>query len=96
MTNVQLYLVIGIPFLTVLIGLLFNNIRINDMRDLLRAEIKTSRAESKADIAELRGEFAELRGEFAELRAEMRGMRQLIDAIMGKLDELDRRSTRGI
>jgi hypothetical protein len=88
-TNVQLYLAVGIPFFAVLIGLVFNNIRINDMRDLLRAEIQTSRAESKADIAELRGEFA-------ELRAEMRGMRQLIDAIMGKLDELDRRSTRGI
>lgn len=96
MTNTQLFLAIGVPFLAVLIGLVVSNTRINDMRDLLRAEIKTSRAESKADIAELRGEFAELRGEFAELRAEMRGMRQLIDAIMGKLDELDRRMTRGI
>lgn len=74
MTDTQLYLAIGVPFLTVLIGLLFATGRITDMRDLLRAEIQTTRA---------------------EVLAEVRGLRGLIDAIMGKLDELDRRSLRG-
>ncbi len=45
MTNVQLYLALGIPFLSLVVAMVISNSRINDMRDLLRAEIQTVRAE---------------------------------------------------
>jgi hypothetical protein len=73
MTNTQLYLAIGVPFLTVLLAMMFNHVRITDMRDLLRAEIQSSRN---------------------EVLAELRGLRGILDAVMGKLDELDRRITK--
>jgi len=73
MTNTQLYLAIGVPFFAVLIGLLFNHTRINDMRDLLRAEIQGSRS---------------------EILAEIRGIRQFLDVMMSKIDDMDRRITR--
>ena len=41
MTDVQLYLALGIPFLSVVIAMVVSNSRIKDMRDLLRAEIQT-------------------------------------------------------
>jgi hypothetical protein len=73
MTNVQLYLAIGAPFRTVLLAMMFNHVRINDMRDLLRAEILSSRTEGLGELRAVRG---------------------ILEAVMGKLEVLDRRITR--
>lgn len=87
MTDTQLYLAIGVPIIAIMLGMLFNHIRIgdvhtriNDMRDLLRAEIQTSREQTRADTAELKGEMGELK--------------TMLKVLMGKVDEMDTRLTR--
>jgi hypothetical protein len=79
-TNLQLYLAIGVPVIAIMLGMLFNNIRmgdihirINDMRDLLRAEIQTSREQTRADSNEVK---------------------TMIQVLMSKMDEFDTRLTR--
>ena len=37
-----------------MLGMLFNHVRINDMRDLLRAEIQTSREQTRGDLIEVK------------------------------------------
>jgi hypothetical protein len=54
MTDIQLYLGIGAPVIAIMIGMMFNHTRINDMRDLLRAEIQTSREQTRSDFNELK------------------------------------------
>jgi hypothetical protein len=68
MTDVQMLTIavaIAAPFLAVLVGVLLNNSRLNDVKELLAAkiaatdasvaaQITTSRAETSKEIAELR------------------------------------------
>lgn len=79
MTDTQL-VTIAITVLAVMTGTLFNNVRISDMngrftdvyrhiddmRDLLRAEMREGRTEMKSEIAELR---TDVKSEIADLRA---------------------------
>ena len=82
MTEAQLYLAIALPCLTLLAGLWLGHSRLNDVRDLLCAELRTSRADSKADLT--------------GLRSDIRGLRGDLEAIMGKLEELDGRLSRWV
>jgi hypothetical protein len=87
MNNIQILTIaiaLGTSFLAVLTGVLLNNTRLNEVKELLRAEIRAAHAE-------MRAEFAEVRGEFAELRAEMRAQHS---DLLGKFAELDTRLTR--
>jgi hypothetical protein len=98
-----LTLAVGVPFLGVCLGVLLNNNRLTDVRDLLRAEIRTEgsqvRTEFRTEMADLRTEVrtqsAELRTEF---RTEMVSMHSLIERhhseIMSKLIEMDNRILR--
>ena len=61
MTEAQLCLAIALPCLTLLAGLWLGHSRLNDVRDLLCAELRTSRADSKADLAGLRSDIRGLR-----------------------------------
>ena len=51
-------------FTLVLLGILYNNARLNDLRDLLRAEFKSEsqsvRAEAKSDVQGLRSDMREM------------------------------------
>ncbi len=92
-----------IPMMTlVLVGILINNARLNDFKDVLRAEIGGVRSE----IGAARGETAGLRGEFrtetTSLRGEIYSMRDVLRAEMDKnhsemlhrFADLDTRMTR--
>ena len=45
---------VSIAFIAVLTGVLLNNGRLNDIKELLRGEIKACEAVTRADISELR------------------------------------------
>ena len=80
MTNVQLYLALGIPFLSLVVAMVISNFRINDMRDLLRAEMQ--------------GEFKAIRTELAEQRRILDRLVVSIDMLTGKVVEIDNRLSR--
>ena len=80
MTNVQLYLALGIPFLSLVVAMVISNSRINDMRDLLRAEMQ--------------GEFKAIRTELAEQRRILDRLVVSIDMLTGKVVEIDNRLSR--
>lgn len=64
-----------IPMMTlVLVGILINNARLNDFKDVLRAEIGGVRSEIggvRSEIGSVRSEISAARGETAGLRAEL-------------------------
>lgn len=87
MTDTQiltLALTAVVPSLVVMLGVLINNIRLNDVKELLRAEIKAEGAERHADIAVLRGEMSEMRSLIERHHSEL----------MSKLIEMDNRILR--
>ena len=74
MTNVQILTIVialGTSFLAVLTGVLLNNTRLNDVKELLRAEIRAAHAEMRADFGDLRilleKNHSETLARFAEL-----------------------------
>lgn len=85
----QLYIPLLAPVTTlvvVLVGFIYNNSRLSDLRgdllrriddtrDLLRAEMKAHRAETKGEMQELR----------SELRSEMQAMRHLMEKQHGDI-----------
>jgi uncharacterized protein (DUF433 family) len=73
-TNVQILTIVialGTSFLAVLTGVLLNNTRLNDVKELLRAEIRAAHAEMRADFGGLRvlmeKNHSETLARFAEL-----------------------------
>jgi len=73
-TNVQILTIVialGTSFLAVLTGVLLNNTRLNDVKELLRAEIRAAHAEMRADFGDLRilleKNHSETLARFAEL-----------------------------
>ena len=87
MTDVQLYLALGIPFLSIVTAMVISNSRINDMRDLLRAEIQSVRVETQ-------GEFKAVHADLAEQRRILDRIAAGIDALTGKVIDIDNRLTR--
>ncbi len=87
MTNVQLYLALGIPFLSLVVAMVISNSRINDMRDLLRAEIQNVRTETL-------GEFKVIRTDLIEQRRMLDRIILSIDMLTGKVVEIDNRLSR--
>jgi len=74
MTNIQILTIVialGTSFLAVLTGVLLNNTRLNDVKELLRAEIRAAHAEMRADLGDLRilmeKNHSETLARFAEL-----------------------------
>jgi len=74
MTNIQILTIVialGTSFLAVLTGVLLNNTRLNDVKELLRAEIRAAHAEMRADFGDLRilleKNHSETLARFAEL-----------------------------
>lgn len=72
--NIQILTVaiaLGTSFLAVLTGVLLNNTRLNDVKELLRAEIRATHAEMRTEFGELRvtmeKNHSELMAKFAEL-----------------------------
>jgi len=88
MTDAQFSISVGLPSLLILVGMITHNLRLNDVRDLLRAEIR-------AGIAELR---AEHKAEVAELRAEIAALRQHMDRnhaeVLSRISQLEARVSR--
>ena len=82
-----------------LLGIFFNNKRMEDLRDVLRAEIGTVRGEIGALRLEMRGEMNTLRAEFNTLRAELKTTETRLESLiernhselLGKFADLDRR-----
>jgi len=67
MSDTQLCLVTGVPIIAVMLSMLFNQVRINDVRDLLRAQIQASREQTRADIAELKSMIQVLMSKLDEI-----------------------------
>lgn len=87
MTNVQLYLALGIPFLSLVVAMVISNSRINDMRDLLRSEIQNVSTETL-------GEFKVIRTDLIEQRRMLDRIILSIDMLTGKVVEIDNRLSR--
>ena len=70
-------------FTLVLLGILYNNARLNDLRDLFRAEMKFETQGVRGELSGLRGEVSGLRGEFqvllSEVNAEIRDVRATME-----------------
>lgn len=81
-------LTVVVPFFGVMLGVLINNTRLNDVKEHLREKINVSNSALRA----------EMRAENAEMRAENTEMRSLIEKhhseIMAKLIEMDNRIVR--
>lgn len=82
-----------------LLGIFFNNKRMEDLRDVLRAEIGTVRGEIGTVRAEIGALRLELRGEMNTLRAEVKTTETRLESLiernhselLGKFADLDRR-----
>jgi Mg2+/Co2+ transporter CorB len=102
MTNIQLYLAIGIPIIAVLTSLTVSMLQISG----IRSDMRGFRAESREDLHGIRAEFREdLRGIRAglredmlairaDLREDMLAIRADLSALTGKVVEIDNRLTR--
>jgi hypothetical protein len=71
-------------FTLLLLGILYNNARLNDLRDLLRAEMKFETQGVRGDVSGLRGEVLGLRGEFQVVRSEVNAEIRDVRATMEK------------
>ena len=71
-------------FTLVLLGILYNNARLNDLRDLFRAEMKFETQGVRGDVSGLRGEVSGLRSEFQVLRSEVNAEIRDVRATMEK------------
>ncbi len=87
MTNVQLYLALGIPFFSLLVAMVISNSRTNHMRDLLHAEIQTLRTETL-------GEFKVIHTELTEQRRMLDRIILGLDMLTGKVVEIHNRLSR--
>jgi hypothetical protein len=94
-TDVQLFLAVGLPTFTVLIGILLNNYRLNDIKELLRAEIQSVRAETQSVRSDMRGEIQAVRSDVRAGFAELRVLIERNSEVMMKLSEHEYSPGRG-
>jgi predicted Holliday junction resolvase-like endonuclease len=100
MTNMQLYLAIGLPIFAITTSLIISLLQITgiktDLRDL-RLDVKADaaalrtelRADTKGDIATFRAETkADIAALRADLKADIAGIKASIDLLTGKVYEL--------
>jgi hypothetical protein len=80
MTDVQI-LTLALSFLVPVSLLIYSNSRITDTRVALDGKITDIKETLRAEIQTLR----------AEVSGEMKAQRQFLDAIMSKLEDIDRR-----
>ena len=76
-TNVQLYLVVGLPMILVLASLTVNLVQISG----IRAEMSNLREDTRSQIASIRAEIGTLREDIREIRSD-------IKLLTGKVYEL--------
>ena len=87
MTNIQLYLAIGIPIIAILTSLTVSLLQIS----AIRAEV----ARIHEDMRGLRADFREdMKGMYADFREDMRAIRTDLNTLTGKVIEMDNRLTR--
>ena len=70
-----------VMLLAIMVGLLFNNKRLDDFRDILRADIGGSKAELQGQINQLR---SELQSQINQLRGELQSQ---INQLRGELGQ---------
>jgi hypothetical protein len=80
MTNIQLYLAIGLPIIAVLTSLTVSLLQVS----AIRGEMRGIRADFREDMHSLRAEF----------REDMRALRTDLNTLTGKVVEIDNRLTR--
>jgi hypothetical protein len=93
------WLPVIVMLLAIQAGLLYNNKRLDDFKDLLRADLGKSKAELQTEIAELRAEMERVKAELqAEaLRSEQRILKAIAEMKAGlkaDIQALDRRFQR--
>jgi len=79
-TNVQLYLAVGMPTLAILAGILINGMQFA----ALRGEMQSLRDSN-------RGEMQSLRGEMQSLNARLSSVETRLDMLLAKVMEIDSR-----
>ena len=80
MTNIQLYLAVGLPIIAVLTSLTVSMLQVS----AIRGEMRGIRADFREDMHGLRAEF----------REDMRALRADLNTLTGKVIEIDNRLTR--
>ena len=79
MSNVQLYLTIGIPTLAILIGMLMNAVQFNSIN---------------ARLNSMDGRFSNIDARFSSQDARFNSLEVKFDTLIGKVIDLDNRVTR--
>jgi len=76
--------------LVVLVGIVVNNLRLNDMRDFLRAEIKASGAEIRAELgSKIQALEGRIQGIESRLEARMLGVEGRIQGLEGEMKGIE-------
>jgi len=80
MTDIQLYLAMGIPILAILTSLTVSLIQVSGIRE----DVRALRSDFREDMRALRSDF----------REDMHGIRTDLSTLTGKVVEIDNRLTR--
>jgi F0F1-type ATP synthase delta subunit len=89
-TDTQL-LTTCITLVSIFLAMMVNNHRINDLRDVIRAEMRADRAETKAQFVSVDARFASVDARFASIEAKMDRNQETLLRILA---EIDRRVSR--
>lgn len=81
MTNLQLYLAIGLPIFAILTSLIVSLVQISS----IRGDMRDQRADFRVDLADIK---AEIKGLRADGKADMTGLRSDIQLLTGKVYEM--------
>jgi hypothetical protein len=88
LTNIQLYLAIGLPMVLVLVSYAATIFQISGFREEVRNQLASLRGEGKIETASLREEVRGAREDVRTLREDMREIRSDIKILTGKVYEL--------
>lgn len=81
MSNLQLYIAVGLPTLAVITSLVISLVQISAIREEMRAQNSAMREDMHAQIAAIREEIREIREDIREIRSD-------IKLLTGKVYEL--------
>ena len=91
MTNIQLYLAIGLPIIAVLTSLTVSMLQVS----AIRGEMRGIRDDFREDMRSLRADFRDdMNGMRSDIREDMRALRTDLNTLTGKVIEIDNRLTR--
>lgn len=94
MSNWQLTMVVGFPMITVLIGILVNQVQLSGLHgqfESMNASVNGQFASVNAQFATINAQFVTVNAQFAAINTQLAGIREEIRMPTGKVMELSDR-----